>query len=32
VIGDVDPVLLGASRENNPYLRDRRPGLYGSLS
>ncbi|UYQ61056.1 carbon-nitrogen hydrolase family protein [Streptomyces peucetius] len=32
VIGDVDPVLLGASRETNPYLRDRRPGLYGSLS
>lgn len=32
VIGDVDPVLLGASREINPYLRDRRPGLYGSLS
>ncbi|GGW33801.1 carbon-nitrogen hydrolase family protein [Streptomyces xantholiticus] len=32
VIGDVDPVLLAASRETNPYLRDRRPGLYGSLS
>ncbi|MFI8087030.1 carbon-nitrogen hydrolase family protein [Streptomyces sp. NPDC086080] len=31
VLGDVDPVLLAASRENNPYLRDRRPGLYGSL-
>ncbi|MEV7785554.1 carbon-nitrogen hydrolase family protein [Streptomyces sp. NPDC088106] len=31
VIGDADPVLLAASRENNPYLRDRRPGLYGSL-
>ncbi|MEW2630619.1 carbon-nitrogen hydrolase family protein [Streptomyces sp. NPDC048389] len=32
VIGDVDSVLLGASREANPYLRDRRPGLYGSLN
>ncbi|MFJ8077703.1 carbon-nitrogen hydrolase family protein [Streptomyces sp. NPDC096176] len=31
VIGDVDPELLISSRENNPYLRDRRPGLYGSL-
>ncbi|MET9154191.1 carbon-nitrogen hydrolase family protein [Streptomyces griseoflavus] len=31
VVGDADPVLLAASRENNPYLRDRRPGLYGSL-
>ncbi|MFF9071543.1 carbon-nitrogen hydrolase family protein [Streptomyces sp. NPDC014735] len=32
IIGDVDPALLGASREANPYLRDRRPGLYGSLA
>ncbi|MET9109513.1 carbon-nitrogen hydrolase family protein [Streptomyces zhihengii] len=32
VVGEVDPALLAASRENNPYLRDRRPGLYGSLS
>ncbi|MEY9489866.1 carbon-nitrogen hydrolase family protein [Streptomyces calvus] len=31
VLADADPVLLAASRENNPYLRDRRPGLYGSL-
>ncbi|MFF9048488.1 carbon-nitrogen hydrolase family protein [Streptomyces parvulus] len=31
VVGDVDPALLAASREHNPYLRDRRPGLYGSL-
>ncbi|ATL26255.1 carbon-nitrogen hydrolase family protein [Streptomyces formicae] len=31
VIGDVDPEFLSASRENNPYLRDRRPGLYASL-
>ncbi|WP_431041205.1 carbon-nitrogen hydrolase family protein [Streptomyces sp. P1-3] len=32
VIGDVDPELLTASRTENPYLHDRRPGLYGSLS
>ncbi|MFF3690323.1 carbon-nitrogen hydrolase family protein [Streptomyces sp. NPDC002187] len=32
VFGEVDPVLLSASRETNPYLRDRRPGLYGSLA
>ncbi|MFE6765923.1 carbon-nitrogen hydrolase family protein [Streptomyces sp. NBC_01423] len=31
VTGDVDPALLAASRAANPYLRDRRPGLYGSL-
>ncbi|MGW6568646.1 carbon-nitrogen hydrolase family protein [Streptomyces sp. NPDC054975] len=31
VLGDVDPALLAASRKDNPYLRDRRPGLYGSL-
>ncbi|WP_406380026.1 carbon-nitrogen hydrolase family protein [Streptomyces sp. NBC_01618] len=31
VIGEVDPELLSASRAANPYLRDRRPGLYGSL-
>ncbi|MFJ5550726.1 carbon-nitrogen hydrolase family protein [Streptomyces sp. NPDC093225] len=31
VLGEVDPELLRASRENNPYLRDRRPGLYESL-
>ncbi|GGT46923.1 carbon-nitrogen hydrolase family protein [Streptomyces purpureus] len=31
VVGDVDPEFLAASRANNPYLRDRRPGLYGSL-
>ncbi|MFF0793225.1 carbon-nitrogen hydrolase family protein [Streptomyces spiralis] len=32
VIADVDPALLAASREANPYLRDRRPALYGALS
>ncbi len=32
VTGEVDPVLLSASREANPYLRDRRPGLYTSLT
>ncbi|MET7621343.1 carbon-nitrogen hydrolase family protein [Streptomyces sp. NPDC005408] len=31
VVGEVDPALLSASREANPYLRDRRPGLYASL-
>lgn len=31
VLGDVDLVLLAASREANPYLKDRRPGLYGPL-
>ncbi|WPP28720.1 carbon-nitrogen hydrolase family protein [Streptomyces sp. CL7] len=31
LLADVDPVLLAASREDNPYLRDRRPRLYGSL-
>jgi predicted amidohydrolase len=31
VLADVDPVHLAASREANPYLKDRRPGLYGSL-
>ncbi|KOG32300.1 carbon-nitrogen hydrolase family protein [Streptomyces resistomycificus] len=31
VFADADPVFLAASREANPYLRDRRPGLYGSL-
>ncbi|ANS63863.1 hydrolase [Streptomyces lincolnensis] len=31
VLADVDPVLLAASREANPYLKDRRPGLYGPL-
>ncbi len=32
VFGDADPEFLRASRENNPYLRDRRPGLYTSLA
>ncbi|MEU6199031.1 carbon-nitrogen hydrolase family protein [Streptomyces sp. NPDC047061] len=32
VLADVDPALLAASREANPYLKDRRPGLYGSLA
>ncbi|MFI2436639.1 carbon-nitrogen hydrolase family protein [Streptomyces sp. NPDC018693] len=31
VFADVDPAFLAASREANPYLKDRRPGLYGSL-
>ncbi|MFJ8363318.1 carbon-nitrogen hydrolase family protein [Streptomyces sp. NPDC093984] len=31
LLADVDPVHLAASREANPYLKDRRPGLYGSL-
>ncbi|PNG19234.1 carbon-nitrogen hydrolase family protein [Streptomyces cahuitamycinicus] len=31
VLADVDPVFLAASREANPYLLDRRPGLYGPL-
>ncbi|WP_037670828.1 carbon-nitrogen hydrolase family protein [Streptomyces griseus] len=31
VSADADPALLAASREANPYLKDRRPGLYGSL-
>lgn len=31
VVGDADPEFLAASRANNPYLRDRRPGLYTSL-
>ncbi|MET9466371.1 carbon-nitrogen hydrolase family protein [Streptomyces sp. NPDC006544] len=31
VFGEADPELLRASRETNPYLRDRRPGLYASL-
>ncbi|MFI7502322.1 carbon-nitrogen hydrolase family protein [Streptomyces sp. NPDC049687] len=31
VLADADPVSLAASREANPYLKDRRPGLYGSL-
>ncbi|MFE2685300.1 carbon-nitrogen hydrolase family protein [Streptomyces mirabilis] len=31
VLADTDPHFLAASREANPYLKDRRPGLYGSL-
>ncbi|MEH0581908.1 MULTISPECIES: carbon-nitrogen hydrolase family protein [Streptomyces] len=31
LFADADPVALAASREANPYLKDRRPGLYGSL-
>ncbi|MFF5158622.1 carbon-nitrogen hydrolase family protein [Streptomyces sp. NPDC000348] len=31
LLADADPVFLAASREANPYLADRRPGLYGSL-
>ncbi|KPI15838.1 Nitrilase/cyanide hydratase and apolipoprotein N-acyltransferase [Actinobacteria bacterium OK074] len=32
LLADVDAGLLAASRAANPYLTDRRPGLYGSLS
>ncbi|CAM5568596.1 hypothetical protein SFIMM107S_00710 [Streptomyces griseus] len=32
VLGEVDPEFLAASRAANPYLHDRRPGLYGSLA
>ncbi|MGW3338415.1 carbon-nitrogen hydrolase family protein [Streptomyces sp. NPDC001009] len=32
VFADADPAFLAASREANPYLADRRPGLYGSLT
>ncbi|QQC88265.1 carbon-nitrogen hydrolase family protein [Streptomyces alfalfae] len=32
VVGDVDPGFLSASRAANPYLSDRRPGLYASLA
>ncbi|MFB8775516.1 carbon-nitrogen hydrolase family protein [Streptomyces broussonetiae] len=31
VLADADPAFLAASRQANPYLKDRRPGLYGSL-
>ncbi|MEU4498963.1 carbon-nitrogen hydrolase family protein [Streptomyces sp. NPDC023998] len=31
VVGEVDLALLSASRKTNPYLHDRRPGLYASL-
>ncbi|MFI9602253.1 MULTISPECIES: carbon-nitrogen hydrolase family protein [Streptomyces] len=31
VLADADPAFLTASREANPYLEGRRPGLYGSL-
>ncbi|MFF9606434.1 carbon-nitrogen hydrolase family protein [Streptomyces sp. NPDC014684] len=31
VVADADPAFLAASREANPYLKDRRPGLYRSL-
>ncbi|MCF3963654.1 carbon-nitrogen hydrolase family protein [Streptomyces fuscigenes] len=32
VLGDVDPRVLAASRAANPYLGDRRPGLYTDLT
>jgi len=32
ILADVDPAFLAESREANPYLQDRRPGLYGSLA
>ncbi|MEE1803681.1 carbon-nitrogen hydrolase family protein [Streptomyces sp. JV176] len=31
LLGEVDGALLAASREANPYLADRRPGLYTAL-
>ncbi|MEU7379550.1 MULTISPECIES: carbon-nitrogen hydrolase family protein [unclassified Streptomyces] len=31
VLADAGPAFLAASRETNPYLEGRRPGLYGSL-
>ncbi|MFD7182959.1 carbon-nitrogen hydrolase family protein [Streptomyces sp. NPDC056637] len=31
ICADVDPAFLAASREANPYLSDRRPGLYTPL-
>ncbi|MEU3823554.1 MULTISPECIES: carbon-nitrogen hydrolase family protein [unclassified Streptomyces] len=31
VTGDADPELLRRSRDENPYLRDRRPALYAGL-
>ncbi|MCQ0021922.1 carbon-nitrogen hydrolase family protein [Streptomyces somaliensis DSM 40738] len=31
VVGDADPELLRRSRDENPYLRDRRPALYAGL-
>lgn len=31
LLGEVDLELLAASRQANPYLRDRRPGLYTAL-
>ncbi|MEU4983872.1 carbon-nitrogen hydrolase family protein [Streptomyces sp. NPDC021969] len=32
ILADVDPAFLATSREANPYLKDRRPGLYGALA
>ncbi|MEN3583771.1 carbon-nitrogen hydrolase family protein [Streptomyces sp. ZYX-F-203] len=32
IVADADPAILAASRAANPYLVDRRPGLYGSLA
>ncbi|MFD8964633.1 carbon-nitrogen hydrolase family protein [Streptomyces sp. NPDC059568] len=32
IVGEIDAGLLDASREANPYLRDRRPDLYTSLT
>ncbi|WP_211274334.1 carbon-nitrogen hydrolase family protein [Streptomyces chattanoogensis] len=32
IFGDFDPAFLAASRAENPYLRDRRPELYASLT
>jgi predicted amidohydrolase len=32
ILAELDPGLLAASRQLNPYLEDRRPGLYGALA
>ncbi|MFC8568712.1 carbon-nitrogen hydrolase family protein [Streptomyces sp. NPDC057245] len=32
LFADADPAFLAGSRRANPYLRDRRPGLYGPLA
>ncbi|MEW2305181.1 carbon-nitrogen hydrolase family protein [Streptomyces sp. NPDC006655] len=32
LLAEADPAFLAASRAANPYLKDRRPGLYGSLA
>lgn len=32
ILADVDPARIASWRQNNPYLADRRPDLYGSLA